>query len=234
MEKFNFKMAVVLFMVCFSIGSMAADDAAKGVVIDGKNIAITEISSLIGFNDGKNISEKDLAKGVFVTLGFNVEKIQYPNAEAVVRERFANKGIKLVDKIEDAGISLVFLFSGSVDVKDADKKAAYSNLPSARVVAANGGALVAGYTTNGPGALLGFAIGSMFPVDSKSLVGVQVSIQPKISKGFFGTKIESSMDDGNFRDGMNIHYKLEKDKEATDDVVLKMMTDQWIQKYIAL
>lgn len=224
-------MAAVLFIAFFSIGVMAADDAVKGVVIDGKNIAITDVSP-VRFLDNRTVSNLDFPQGVYITVAKRMGGERYPNAEALVRERFSSQGIKVTDKMDGASAMIMFGIAGSLDLADADKKAAYSSRPSTEQVVVNGGALIGGIVTSGPGAILGFAVGSMFPVDSKSMISAQVIMKPVITKGMFGENITSELKDGSFTNSIQVNYKLEKGNEATDDIALKMVADQWIKKFV--
>jgi hypothetical protein len=116
-------------------------------------------------------------------------------------------------------------------MSDADKKAAHSNLPNTTSVVVNGAIVAGGLVANGPSALVGAATGLLFNVDSKSTAQAMIIMQPKKSKGFFGEGVGSGIDNGYITNNITLKYKLEKDNEAGDDVVLTMLTEQWIKKF---
>jgi hypothetical protein len=45
---------------------------------------------------------------------------------------------------------------------------------------------------------------------------------------------KSTVDDGTFTNGVTVKYKLEKENEATEDLVLKMLVDQWVKLYLVI
>jgi len=233
MKKLNFKMLIVLFASFFSIGAVAANDSAMGVIIDGKNIAITSVSTTPLISN-KVVSNLDFPDGIFINVSHVFGGPRYLNAEALVRERFSSQGIKVVDKMEGASaMMMVMIPGGSFNLADADKKAAYSSLPNTDQVLINSGAVAGALMTGGPAVLIGLAVGSLFPVDSKATISTMIFMKPVMEKGmFFGENIRSSLKDGEFSNGIYISYKLEKGKEATDDIALKMVTDQWIKKFV--
>ncbi len=134
----------------------------------------------------------------------------------------------LSETIEGSDLTLLFDSQGSMDMSNADAKAAYSNMPSTpNIIGAAGAGVVAGI----PG-LVAFATGGLFPTDSKTVLNAMVLIMPVKTKGTFGgEKIGSSISDGTFTNGVTVKYKLEKGNEATEDLVLKMLVDQWIRLY---
>ncbi len=147
------------------------------------------------------------------------------------------KGFKVTDKFEGCSAAFTFTVNGSLDLVSANKQAAYSAMPNSQQIASGAGnlahAVITGINSGGGGAagLAGFVIGQLFDTDSK--LGIVASFQkdPVKSKGFFGEKISGS-DDEHYSGVANIHYKLEKGKEASDDIVLKMAVDEWIDHFM--
>jgi hypothetical protein len=219
-------------LVALTILSLHAQAADNGVVIDGKSIAIIDTVSTSAEHV---IHTSDLAKGVFIT----VNKMTYgdvrPNTTKIVRERFAAAGIKLADAAVGSSMSLQFDAMGTLDIGDAEKALAYSAMPNAQQIAVNGGAIAAGVVNMGKAGVLGAIVGLAFTPDAKSTLMAQVYMQPHMEKGFFsGENLRSSVQDGSFIDGVRVTYKLEKGKEASDAVVLKMLVDEWIKKYVVV
>jgi len=224
MNKIAFAMLVTL-----SFSAYAADE---GVVIDNKKILLTDVS-VSGGSDGRTFKAADLTKGVHVKVAKMFYGKRYPNAEALVKERLTAKGIKIAEQEDGASLALMFDIGGSMDMESAEAKADYSSLPSTSKVAANAGAVAGAVVSFGTGGAAAAAVGFLFPVDSKSLINAMVLVEPKKTKGFLGEGLNSSVKNGTFTNGVSVSYKLEKDHEAPDDVVLKMLIDQWVSKYIS-
>jgi len=204
--------------------------ADEGATINGKNIAILDT---ITTSAERVIHKADLGNGVYITVNKMMFGEVRPNTTKVLRERFAAAGIKLADAEVGSSMSLRFDAGGTIDIGEAEKAAAYTAAPNAQQVMVNGGVVVAGVANLGKAGVLGTLVGLAFTPDAKSTIMAQVYMQPHMEKGFFGGEnARSSIPDGSFIDGVRVTYKLEKDKEAGDDVVLMMLADQWIKKYI--
>jgi hypothetical protein len=224
--------ALLLSVLISSSGAMA-ESASKVEIVDGKNIEITDISiSGIGMSD-RTFKMDELSNGVYIVVSGSIfDAKKYPNAEEAVKRVFTRKGIKISENIDGSSLMLKLYMSGSLSMSDADKKAAHSNLPNTTSVVVNGAIVAGGLVANGPSALVGAATGLLFNVDSKSTAQAMIIMQPKKFKGFFGEGIKTSVDNGDLTNNIAVKYKLEKDNEAGDDVVLTMLTEQWIKKFI--
>lgn len=206
-----------------SFGAMAEE----GVAYDGKNIALTAVTAAPS-SDGRKFHTKDIQKGIYIKSANFFFGKEFPNSTVLIRERFEALGFKLSDTMEGSDLALLFDSQGSMDMSNADAKAAHSNMPSTpNIIGAAGAGVVAGI----PG-LVAFASGGLFPTDSKTVLNAMVLIKPVKTKGTFGgEKTSSSVSDGTFTNGVTVKYKLEKGNEATEDLVLKMLVDQWIKLY---
>lgn len=193
--------------------------AEEGVTYDGKNIALTGVS-VAGSSDGRKFNARDLQNGIYIKMAPYFFGSELPNASALIRQRFTELGFKVNEKMEGSDLALLFDAQGSMDMSSADAKAAHSRVPNAVNV---GGAAAAGVVAGIPG-VLAFASGALFPTDSKTTLNAMVLLKPDSRK--------STVDDGTFTNGVLVKYKLEKGNEATEDLVLKMLVDQWIKLYV--
>lgn len=215
----------LVFMAIVSFGAMAAEE---GVVYDGKIILMTDVSDAPS-SDGRVFHSKDFPDGVYVRVAKMFHGERYPDLEAIVRECLAGKGFKMADNMEGSSMELAFTVFGKLSLEDANNKAAHSNRPNGVNVAGTvGAALVAG----APGAIA-FMAGSVFPTDSRTSLTAMSLMKPVKTKGLFGGEgLKSSVDGGTFTNGIAVKYKLEKDKEATEDAIFKMLVDQWMKRYV--
>ena len=224
------KMNILVSLMAMLL-SMAAYAKDEPVTIDGKHILVTDVSEMGWGNSA--LHTNDLKNGVYVqvTSSSNVDS-HLPNAEKVIASELESHGIKIADKLEGSSIAL--------DMAKADQAAAYSALPNAGQVAAGGGQMIgavmnsARSAAGGVGGLVGFLAGELFNTDSKLLLQTGVYKDPIYAKvGLFGIRgIKSTSDDSIHQPSLKIFYKLEKGKEASDDVVLKMAIDEWIRHYV--
>jgi hypothetical protein len=217
-----------LFAFVISVGAFATD---QPVSIDGRNIVVTDFSEA-GFGNDK-LGSKDVGKGVYVFAGPSITPIlseRLPNAERIIAERLKMQGVKVVDKLEDADLAIYFSTSLSLNMVKADHQAANSLAPNADQFAAVSGQLINAVLTAGPAGLVGYAAGALFNTDSKLLVQAMIFKKPYYGKSMFGKTVIKSDDVST--QAAKIFYKLEKDKEAPDDVVLKMVADQWTKHYV--
>ena len=213
-------------LIILSILSFAVH-AEEGVTYDGKNIAMTEVSAAPS-SDGRKFNAKDIQKGIYIKSANYFFGKEFPNASALIRARFAELGFKLSDTMEGSDLALLFDSQGSMDMSNADAKAAHSNMPNNANIY---GTVSAGVAAGIPG-VVAFASGGLFSTDSKTVLNAMVLLKPVKTKGFLGEKVSSSIDGGTFTDGVLVKYKLDKNNEATEDLVLKMLVDQWIKMYV--
>jgi hypothetical protein len=206
------KFFLVLVMSIVSFSAMASD--AVGVNIDGKNISITDVST----SSDTILHSKDLGNGVYI-ISFPAG-IKYQNATSIIRQRFVAAGIKVVDKADGAAVGLEFMAAGDLDIGDADKSAAGSILPNA----SNIGAMVGSIAGGGIHGAAGFIGGALFGSGDKSVLTALVNLHP-VDDNL--RKTESKNESSN---RIIAKYKLEKG--TNQDVVLKMMTDQWINSNV--
>lgn len=213
------KISLVLF-VWFGIGMAmnAVAEEVSGVTIDGKKIVIVEAGKKFGSQE-HFLHSKDLQDGIYaLAVSVPTGSTVYPNATAIVRERLKADGYKVVDKAEGSAVTLKFMTAGSLDMEDADKSAATSNLPNSGQIGSN---VMGGLGAIASAGIVGgaaYAIGSLFQSSKEATVLCQSITNEKDAK-IFST-------------AMYVDYKLEKDNKASDDIVLKMLVDQWIKRYL--
>lgn len=201
--------------------------AEEGVTYDGKKIAITDVSQA-GSSDGRKFHPKDFQNSIYIQDAKFFFGGRYPNAEKLIRQRFAELGFKLTDTMDGADMALLFDSIGSMDMANADAKAEHSMMPSTVNIY---GGISAGITAGIPG-VMAFASEGLFPADSKTSLMAMVMLKPVKTKGFMGEKVSSSVKDGTFTNSVQVKYKLEKGNEATEDLVLRMLVDQWVKMYV--
>lgn len=212
------KIVIGLLAVVMSIFALSSS-AEEGVTYDGKNIALTSVS-VASSSDGRKFNAKDLQNGVYIKLAPYFFGSELPNASELIRQRFAELGFKVNKEMEGSDMALLFDAQGSMDMSNAEAKAAHSRAPNAVNI---GGAVAAGVVAGIPG-VLAFASGGLFPTDSRTTLNAMVLLKPNKNK--------STVDGGTFTNGVTVKYKLEKGNEATEDLVLKMLVDQWVKLYI--
>lgn len=215
MLKIQFAVPLFILLSMLSVAAYASD--AVNVLVDGKAIQFTDIDNNF-FSSEKKISSNDCGL-VYVEALNGLGPDRLKNAEMVIRERFAQKGFKTTENVDDATIKITFSTGGSLSMKDADKAAEHSALPNSNQVRDNAGAFIGSAMAAGSGGAVAFLVGGLFGGDSKTnLVG-----NVRIKQG-----------DKQFIDTPVIKYRLEHGKEASEDVVLKALTDQWINRYIKM
>lgn len=217
---------------------LAGCSTMKGdpVAIDGKHILVTDVSEPGFFNS--KIHSNIMKGGVYIIAG-SVDN-RFPNAEKAMAEMFKANGIAVADSLETASVAIVVNTMLALDMASADRQAANSAMPNASQVASGGGQLIgavlsgARSAAGGGGGLVGFVAGALFNTDSKLLILVTAYKKPVYRKGFAGRGVGSDSKDSDAHAGAvaKIFFKLEKGKEAPDDVVLKMAMDQWIKHYV--
>lgn len=216
----------------------AASAADEAVMVDGKPILVTSVDT--GGNQVKYHS-KDYQNGIFIrvsddpnTFGGN----EMLNAEALAKAIFVNHGFNVVDKVQDADISIQFGTDafGSFKMANADTKAAHSNLPSVGKVSVGIGAAAASFASGGIAGGIGYIAGSFIQTDERTTFSGLVSKKPESKvRGYFGNaSIFSSVKDGDQWAGFIFKYRLEKDNKATEDAILKLMVEKWVAQYMVL
>lgn len=221
---------LIAFLV--SLGAFAKDDP---VTIDGKNILVTDFSES-GFGSSQ-VHSNDFKGGVYIIAGSVDQRFQ--NAEKAMAEMFKAHGIKVADTLETSSMAIVVNTMLALDIAKADQAAAYTSGPNAGQVIAGGGQMVGAVynslhaAAGGVGGLVGFAAGALFNTDSKLVISVTTAKNPKYTKGWAARGVRSTLDSGGDNSGVaKVFYKLEKGKEASDDIVLKMAIDQWIKHFV--
>jgi hypothetical protein len=225
------KISLVL-LVWFGIGMAmnAVAEEVSGVTIDGKKIVIVEADKKF-FSQEHFLHSKDLQDGIYAIAVSGPGSLSvYPNATAIIRERIVANGFKVVDKAEGSAVGLKFFTTGSLDMEDADKAAAASNLPNSGQIGSNvigglGAIAVAGIAGGAA-----YAIGSLFQSSKETVIGCMGIAKPLSNKMNESSEKEATI----FNAIMYVDYKLEKDNKASDDIVLKMLVDQWIKRYLVL
>ena len=175
--------------------------------------------------------------GIYIIAG-SVDQ-RYPNAEKAIAEVFKTHGFKIADSLESSAVAFQFTTMMALDIARADKAAAYSALPNAGQVA-SGGLQLAGASMNSAGRIagggatgaVGFLAGALFETDSKLIITGTYAKKPIYTKGWTSRGMRSSTSDGDGWNVAKVFYKLEKGKEASDDVVLKMAIEEWIRETV--
>ena len=215
-----------------STGAYAKD---QQITIDGQHILVTDVGKP-GFFHSK-IHTSDLKNGVYIIVpaGNSGVGTRFTNAEKAIASEFEAHGIKVTDSIDNASVSIGVTSMLALDMARADRAAAHTYAPNAGQVIATGGQL-AGAVANsvnaaagGAGGAVGFLIGWMWE-DTKLALIVGVTTKPSFYKNSSGNTYVHG--DDTSIDGLKVFYKLEKGKEASDDVILKMAIDQWIKEYV--
>ena len=229
-------MKKLFFVAIMVLGLVnAACAAEEAVLVDGKRILITRPA----ISDTKYVLHgKDLTDGIYIRVLGNNNGCPFcgdslPYAEVLVKGLFVEHGFKVVDKLEGASISIQFTAHGSMDIVAANNKAAHSNLPSSSKVISSIGAIAAGVSTGGIAAGVGYIAGAFIPTDEETELEGWISEKPELLHGFFGkTSVMSSVKGSDLRYSTGIKYRLEKEDKAPEDVILKLMAEQWINQHM--
>ena len=224
------KKTILVLLAVLSFHTFAADEP---LMVDGKLILITDVGTS---NSDRALHSND---GIYIltSAGGPAGQDKLPNAEAIIREILVAHGIKVADKLEDANVAVVFDMGGSATMVTANNKADHSNLPGSGKVMASAGAIAAGVATGGVFAAVGYLAGALIPTDESTYLGAFIIDKPVLQERGLFTKrklVMPSVDKGSSYSSNNVHvkYKLEKGKEAPEDAVLKMMTEQWVKHHI--
>ncbi len=224
--------AILFVLASLITFSVYAKD--QTVTIDGKNILVTEISEP-GFGNSK-IHSNDMKGGVYIIAG-TVDS-RFPNASNLIAERFKLLGIPVATSLENSSMAIQFNTMLALDMAKADRQAANSYVPNADQVIGGGiqmmGAVLSTASSAGGGAtgLVGFIAGQLFNTDTKLVIAGLVAKNPIYTKGWGARGMRSSKNNGDSFGVARVFYKLEKGKEASDAVVLKMAIDQWIKRFV--
>jgi hypothetical protein len=202
--------------------ALAADEM---VTMDGKNILLTLVEAK-GNLDGK-LHSKDLPNGIFVRVSdnsFPVNGASLPNAEALVKAIFVAHGFKVVDKAEGASVAVQFgSVGGSFNLVSANNQAEHGSVSSDKVV----GTIVVAAVGGGAGVL--GAVASLFiQTDERTSLMGFVSIKPE----YKGPNFLMSSEKNDHGANLLVKYRLEKENKAQDDIILKVMIEQWIKQYM--
>jgi hypothetical protein len=221
---------------------LAGCSSMKGdpVAIDGKHILVTDFSEPMFGAGNTKIHSNNLKGGVYIVAsphGFASLDDRLPNAERSIGEVFKSHGYKVSDKLEDSSMALTFFTMLSLDMVRADRAAAYSALPNAGQVLGGAGQMIgaginsAGTAAGTTGGLVGFAMGAMFNLDSKLYISAMEFKNPTHLENSHGNFVNS---EDAHQAGASVFYRLEKGKEAPDDIVLKMAVDEWIKHFVII
>ena len=157
------------------------------------------------------------------------------NAERVIGEVFKSHEIKICDKLDNCSMAFTFYTMLALDIVRADRAAAYTPAPNIGQVVGGVGQMIgsginsAGTAAGSAGGLVGFAIGALFNTDSKLYISAMEFKNPTRLENSHGSFVTSN---DAHQAGASVFYRLEKGKEATDDVVLKMAVDEWIKHFV--
>lgn len=224
------KMKKILFVslitILFSANTFAKDET---FAIDGKNIVVTDVSA----SSSGRLHQNELKNGVYIMVsnGPNIDS-HLINAEKSIKSVFESYGIKTSDNMENSSIAIRWGSNLALDMVKADQQAANTLMPTHNQVASMSSQVIGAAMSGGVVGLAGFALGALYNTDSKLLIQAISYKDPVMGKvGLFGLSkgIQSSSYEVQ---NATVFYKLEKGKEASDDVVLKMAVDQWIKHFI--
>jgi hypothetical protein len=222
-------MKVVLAVLVGLLIAAPAFSSEELVTIDGKNIKITGVS---GSNDPK-INTSNMKDGVVVFTG-SLKDGGYQNVSKMIKDRLIMRGIKVTDKVEGSSYGLWIGIDKGISMDSANKNLAHSMVPDSNKV--SGMAIqAAGFAKNlGNNGLVGYVAGAIFDglSDSKVVLRVNVVEKPAIQKGWFDSIGLMSLTNNFNTKIASISYVLEKGKEASDDIVLKMAVDKWIDTFV--
>lgn len=224
-------LSVIVVMSVLAMTGCAS--APKNIAMDGKLIVVTD-ESTVPFLSDRALKKADLADGLFVRIAGNMyDKTVYPNADVIVKERFTSRGIKLAETESDSSVIVKFYLQGSASLADIEKSANHATHIDSAELIVNGGIVAGNYISMGPVALAGAAVGLMFDQDKKTFIASLMTINPRPAITVNGVN-KASIEKTDIVNGISVKYKLEKGKEARDEVVLKVLVDSWINKYIVL
>jgi hypothetical protein len=221
----NKTLLVVLALSSILLSACASGPNPKDkiVTIDGKNITVTDFDESL-ISSSKKLKNSELKNGVFIEINcLCFSHPEFPNVERSIATIFKEHGIKVADSLAASNKRIRFSAIGAIDLGRAEQAAAYSALPNTGQVVGGGGQLIGAVSNGarsaagGAGGLVGFAVGALWNSDSKLT---------------FTTSVINSDNGDFFTKSANIFYRLEKGKEASDDVVLKMAVDQWINHFV--
>jgi len=199
--------------------SLTAQAEKFGVNIDGKNIEVTDVST---GGDDILISKQDLSDGIYIAAVSGPFAKVFPNATTVIRSRFTEAGFKVVDKADGAALGIQFFSGGDLDMEDANEASAHSVLPSS----SNAGAAIASVVSGGLVGGVGF-VAILAGVDNKAVMS-GFSLHKPIDEKMFKSHQEK---DAQFNNRVTVKYVLDKKDKASEDVILKMVVDQYIKQY---
>jgi len=233
-------MKKVFLVVAMALGLMASAFAEnQDMLVDGKLIRLTNEVGTAGAD--RVFHTKDMPGGVYILTSANGPASQdnLPGAAALIRSIFIARGVKIADKPEDAGIAITFDMGGSATLVAANTKAEHSSLPSTGKVMSSVGAIAAGMAQGGIYAAVGYLAGGLIETDERTYLSAFIMDKPVVREVGLFTKhprVVPTEDKMSSLTSNNVHitYRLEKGKEATDDAILKLMADQWINKFIVV
>ena len=234
----KYKLVFAVMALVAAFGAFAKD---QQVTMNGKHILVTDVSNDDFKTDKIHSNDLNTKEGVYVFIGNEVQPSQpaYPNAAKVIAEVLKENGITVATTMDNASFVFGFGTLGALDYAKAEQAAAYSTGPNAGQVIATSGQLAGSIANSvhtaagGAGGLIGFVAGALFNTDTKLVATGIFYKDPVIAKvGLFGVKGLASKSNVIIHNTASIFYKLEKGKEASDDVVLKMAADQWIKHYV--
>ena len=188
-------------------------------------------------SDMPNLKEESLDNGIYIIACNGAIDKRLPNVENEISNIFKNKGFKISDTLEGSSYAIAFSINGDIDIVKADKQVAHSALPNANQVANHVGTLAnsvlsgVGNGVGGATGLAGWVIAEMLQTDSNFKISTTLFKNPTKYKGFLGERIKGS-DDVRYGTAAFVFYKLEKGKEASDDIVLKMAVNEWIDHFM--
>jgi hypothetical protein len=224
------KIAIGLLLGMGVVMGVQAEDV--GVNIDGKNIVVTSAEKSRGSNE-ERLHQKDFSSGIFLqasTLSGEVLK----NASEIIKARFTEHGFKVVESPEIAGIAIGFITYGALDLKNADQQAEHSILPNSHQVAVNSGSVIGSVISLGPIGAIGYAAGWVMSSGEETTISGVSCLKPIYGLARGKKYIYSNEKNGEHTNNVKISYKFDNASKANDDTVLKMLVDQWINRYMVI
>lgn len=223
------KLLIGLLLGMGVVMGVQAEDV--GFNIDGKNIVLKKSSKSFG-SDEYSLNVKDFPSGIFLKAT-DVGGNELVNATELIKSRFIEKGFKVVKTLEEADVAIGFYSGGSLDMKSADQQAEHSVLPTGNQLSTGLGGAIGTTIALGPIGAVGYLIGSLLPGETATINGMSF-IKPTYTTSWGKKYFKSNTKEGYKRNSADIKYQLDGESKAGDAVVLKLVIDQWINRYMVM
>ena len=230
MKKLFLILGVLMSMTIF--GANGAEP--RVIIINNKPISITDVS-LRAKPELVKLHTSNMKNGVYVNvqenLGTSFYQTPFPITNKYVRQILEHKGIKVVEKIEDADMSISFGVE-SAGMNMVNIEHASPDFSTSGKVIINGGAMM-GMAAGGANAyaLLGGLVGAFIPHDDRVSIHGTVHLSPGLNKNWINSKVDTD-----YYYSETIDYRLpEKNEDKVNAVELfTKLIDEWVDTYIVI